>query len=190
MRFLIILIFFSITKLFSYETNLKIISDILDNSSSAICDSILARNISELEVSFAETESSRLFEQIFFKKCSQNNIKLLTESNNKLFLSLSDISINYKIADNEDYCLRNIEVSNYAKLSLNNEIILISPVVKSHSDTVELEQIPELQAGNYSFTKVKIPEPKYSFYKKYLQPILISSAALVTVVLFFTIRSN
>lgn len=191
MKFFFIFIFlFCYHQLYAVESNINVISELIKNSSEEICDELAEKNITEIEVSFYEDESSILLEQVFFKTCAERNIKLLTESTNKLFLSLSEISINYKITDNKDSCKRAISISPYVKLTLNSEISIISTEKQLFIDSVEIDDLPELQESEYKFTKSKIPESKYSFYKKYLQPALITTVAVVTVVLFFTIRSN
>ncbi|MDC1068921.1 hypothetical protein OAQ99_07160, partial [Candidatus Kapabacteria bacterium] len=61
---------------------------------------------------------------------------------------------------------------------------------KSFVDTINYEDIEYIEESEFDFDKAVVPKKDGSFFKKYLEPIIIVGSTLVTVFLLFTVRSS
>jgi hypothetical protein len=73
-------------------------------------------------------------------------------------------------------------IKNKSDLSISNEFLI------THTDTVEFSTIKSLENNSLPFTTGNIPaEP---FFSSLFEPIIAIGTAVITVILFFTVRSK
>jgi len=58
------------------------------------------------------------------------------------------------------------------------------------SPSVEKESLTYIENSEFNFDKAILPPARQSFFKKYLEPIIVIGSTLVTVLLLFTVRSS
>jgi hypothetical protein len=59
-----------------------------------------------------------------------------------------------------------------------------------YQDTVSKEEINQINSEEQTFAKAEIPQEKPTVFEQIIEPLIIVTAAVITVVLLFTIRSN
>jgi hypothetical protein len=59
-----------------------------------------------------------------------------------------------------------------------------------YQDTVRKEEINQINSEEQTFAKAEIPQEKPTVFEQIIEPLIIVTAAVITVVLLFTIRSN
>ena len=85
---------------------------------------------------------------------------------------------------------REISVSYYVSLVRKDDgtVLYSEKITESSKDNFKLDDLNRVESGNYGFLKGSLPEE--SFMGKYLLPIVLLGASVITIVLFFVIRSE
>lgn len=186
----IILFLFCFKAVNAQDSNFDIIRNLFSESSIKIIEKNNNYGIDEITLAIKQSEASWLLEQMLVKNASDNNIKVMTKGGNKLNANILNIKIEYLLHENNDSLKRNIEVDIFASVLKNNEIIDISPKSIVYSDIITFDALDKIQSEEYMFANGDIPKKRVTFFEQYIEPIIITSAAILTVVLFFTIRSS
>ena len=61
---------------------------------------------------------------------------------------------------------------------------------KTYQDVIARQDVDYVQTRSLEFTCSSIPQPEKSFFNEILQPVILISATIITVVLLFTVRSK
>lgn len=175
------------------RTNLEIINALVDSStlvlSSQITDSIREYNIEYQTVAEYSMLNNRA-ENSFVR----NGIAIsLDKANNKISYSISKAGVNYSDLFKDGllggYLLeRKIILSGEYVVENSSSILHADTFHYSVTDTIQFENRNFVENHSLPFTKGNVPsEP---FFPSMLEPIIAITAVVVTVVLFFTVRSN
>ncbi len=107
-----------------------------------------------------------------------------------LTLVFSNVSMRYENVDAADSVRRIITVDVGARIVRNgsNEVLPMTPIV----DTVVCSRSEARAAESlqHSCTSAQMPEPPTSFWDTVMEPMIFVAAAVATVVLLFTVRSQ
>ena len=172
------------------ESNFDVISQIADSSASELIANIQNVGVQSFTSEIAEHSAAWLLEQKLLENATSNDIKVLSDTGSKLKIEIAKLEVEYKLHPDSDSLYRNISMNLFARIDHNNELINVSSADKLYSDVIGYDDAQLLQSGNYAFTNGIIPEQNNGFFEEYIEPIIITSAAIVTVILFFTVRSN
>lgn len=187
---IIILFFFQSFGLYSQQTNLDIVKNLFSLASDSIIFDIKVNDIKEISINLPNSESTIFFEQIFLGKCQENNVKVLVSGGTLLDISITEIIVNYYLMEHKDSLKRTIEVNLFYKYSHNNSIKANDVSNLIFNDNILFDDTQFIESKDFSFTKSKLPKKKSTFFEKYVEASAITIAAILTVVLLFTIRSN
>jgi hypothetical protein len=72
----------------------------------------------------------------------------------------------------------------------DNELISLPLFSKKHEDRVARGNVAALQNNSFPFLNPNVPDPELSFFEEFIEPIILVSSAVLTVVLLFSVRSN
>jgi len=192
----LLIIFFFSSQIFSQQlTNLEKIYELIDNSGKDISLIIKSRN-EEFGLKLSCPAELNILEQrvrFAFSRESLNFNKNTPLSEAVLNYNVDNAGINYKRVFKDGW---------FGDLLVEREAVLKGTFVleskgmflKSDKfeyaelDTVKLDDISKLENMSLPFTKNEVPpEP---FFSGLLEPVIAVGTAVVTVILFFTVRSK
>ena len=193
----LIILFSSYQSCFAYRANINI----LDSLSKVGCDNI-CRFISENGFSSSTLTISRHPAEQFLKNQiitsgKKHNIVFFTrdtvqKSTGCLFETLiRDFSVKYSNhKDDDDLLIRefNLNISSV----LTDRAGSIKPFVFANNfrDTIPRARINEIQDNQNDFAHSEIPEPPKSVFREIIEPVVVISVAVLTVLLLFSVRSR
>ncbi len=187
---------FSVAEQREALTNIKVIKQDLVAMADSIITQLIHNNCDTVYSNIKTIEAERFFNSLLLSRAANANIALFVSDNGtskKPYLDFSN-SILVKYANDEndnDSLLRYIDCDLSATLLLkDNRILPLNFDIETNIDKISREDAVLYNESTYKFAKAKIPEPPSSFWKDIVQPVAVVSAAVITVVLLFTMRSN
>lgn len=188
----IFIIFFLPLVCFSYhKSNFEIIDSLTREISHKTVNYALESGINSASYSLNPSSFSWLFDKNLPIAASNSKLKLLNESENKLNIFADNIKVYYQyLNQSKDSLIRVIEID-YA-INFQDKTIKknISKSTIQYSDFIHLDDISIVESDDYKFTKGIPPKSNLSFYKSIIEPVIILSSAALSVILFFSIRSQ
>jgi hypothetical protein len=76
------------------------------------------------------------------------------------------------------------------KIDKSGEISELLNFQTNAKDELTSSELQRIEDANFPITKGKVPSKKSSWLDEVLEPVVIISASIVSVVLFFTVRSK
>jgi hypothetical protein len=132
--------------------------------------------------------------QLLEQKPEKYNIRFTNDENHKpkINLIIGEVGAKYNYLNNDyDEFMREIIIELSAFTTDKDGIsIPIAPIVKKYSDVNPINQVTQLNQNSPEYLQATLAEPELSIYSKYIEPAVIVTVAVLTVVLFFSIRSN
>lgn len=193
LSFLSLIIIFTTFLIAQTESNLKQFYSVIDSASSLLL--IDLGNTKEIKLDLSLGKFYSVLGNQVRSNLLKNGIKLIDDSS----FDANPVTVNFVI-DNcnvvygqperdgffgDFYTERNIGVSGNYFISKNQTIKNFNIVKK---DTVQIKDVEEIEDNSYPFTQGEIPpEP---FFSSILEPIVAISAAAITIILFFSVRSK
>jgi hypothetical protein len=173
---------------FSAESNKTIIDSLVSEFATRIIQVLNKKNIDKINIS---TKSNfEYFNDNFINNLIDGNIQIDSESPIKLKLVMKDISVEYFELKSEDF-QRRISLDFVVFLEeKDGSINILNKEEFTYSDTITSNDLELIENSNYPFTKGKFPTKNKSIFDEIIEPVIIVSAAIISVVLFFTVRSN
>jgi len=173
-------------------SNIEVLDSLSKNAANKIEQFISNHNLNSVYVSIDETEGNWLLAEHLLQN---NKIKLLTpQSQSKetfplIEIHTKELKIEYSLHENSDSLFRTgkIELTAFFKTKEKTEIIdSLNFVYKDEISSSDVDFIK----GKYPFANPKIPEREHTFLENIVEPVVIITTAIITVVLLFTVRSN
>lgn len=193
LSFLSLIIIFTTFLIAQTESNLKQFYSVIDSASSLLL--IDLGNTKEIKLDLSLGKFYSVLGNQVRSNLLKNGIKLIDNSSS----DANAVTVNFVI-DNcnvvygqpkrdgffgDFYTERNIGVSGNYFIPKNQAIKNFNIVKK---DTVQIKDVEEIEDNSYPFTQGEIPpEP---FFSSILEPIVAISAAAITIILFFSVRSK
>jgi hypothetical protein len=192
-KILIFILFLNVSLFAQSRTNLEMIYMLVDSSanliSSQITDSNFKYNIEYQTVAEYSALNNRIENSLV-----RNEINVsLENSNNKLSYSISQATVTYSDLFKDGivggYLLeRKFILQGEYTIKNSSSVLNANTFFYTVTDTIPHENINFVENDSIPFTKGTVPsEP---FFPSMLEPIVAITAVVVTVVLFFTVRSN
>lgn len=185
----IVYIFFAL--LFSYplRAEMKTNMQLLDSLTSKLPHELSKSfpEVGELRLDFNEHPNAWYVEQ----KIVNSGLFTVKESDSlpKLSVLLSDFGVRY-IRINSDTLERQIKIKYEAVLYDNG----LSKPHKGNmwliKDRIAEQDLAIIESSPYPFSKAPVPEPDKTWLDDALEPVILVGSAALTVLLFFTVRSN
>ncbi len=185
--FIAILIFFPQITI-SATNNKTIIDSLISEFTTRTIQVLNEKNIDKINIS---TKSNfEYFNDNFINNLIDGNIQISSESPIKLKLNVKDFSVEYFELKSEDL-QRKISLDFVVFLEeKDGDIKILNKQEFTYSDTISNNDLELIENSNYPFTKGKFPTKNKSIFDEIIEPVIIISAAIISVVLFFTVRSN
>lgn len=184
---------------FSQE-NIKSNYEIMDSISNDCVKSLTTHIIKNKDLKSFHLEivdlinngSNKLFENKIIKALPDNNILSQKDSaHNIISFRIEDFSVKYEIYEpNTDSLYRKITLSAISLLDNGKTKTKISECNYEYRELVSRDNLVFIERTPHVFAKSPIPERNRTFFESILQPAIYVSAALITVIILFTVRSN
>ena len=191
----ILLLLFISSLLFAQgRTNLEMINQLVDSSTTKISNEIINRSVGYNLQLNSVIDYSRLDERVL-SSFSSRGIKLIIDSTeaNKLNYSITQTGVEYSDLFRDglfgDYLLeRKFVLSGNFSIQNSSTILSADTFYYTVADTVSYDRFIYIENNSLPFTKGKVPEPP--FVPSLLEPVVAITAVVVTVILFFSVRSK
>ncbi len=192
-KILILILFLSVSLLAQSRTNLEMINMLVDSSvlsiSSRISDSHFEYNIDYQSVAEYSALNNRIENSLV-----RNEIKVnLDSSKNKISYSISQAGVTYSDLFKDGlvggYLIeRKFILQGEYTIKNSSSVLNADTFNYTVTDTIPYNNVNFVENNSLPFTKGTVPsEP---FFPSMLEPIVAITAVVITVVLFFTVRSN
>lgn len=193
----IFVIFLGSLSLFSQTiSNKKIIDSVLTEFSNKLIVKCEEAKISRISLRYGDSPVN-YFSDFINSKIIESKINIyepnsLENSTNflKLKISIPKFEINYNYLEGENLKRSLLSKFEVFKVDESGEISLLLQEENAYSDTIINSDIQIIEDPLYPFTKGKIPKKKSNFFDEILEPAIIVSASLISVILFFSVRSK
>lgn len=188
----IICVLFLIAGYTSYaSTNLEIQDSLAAEFAENIAELLNSEKISALAIEVKSHDAEWLVTQKLNNRFVKDDIKLSDSAGSKLTVIIKRIAPVYKlIDDSKDSASRKIKLSMEFNLKQNDRILHSDSFKKTYRDNVSRDKYQLLENNDYKFTQGDMPAEDLGFMEKYIEPVIVVSAAVLSVYLFFSIRSN
>jgi hypothetical protein len=178
------------------QLSIKTNYDIFDSLSTKYANDLylqaVAGKYSEINFKITTTPSSDIVVREFANICIENDVNISSDSSKIIThnIVISRFDILYKIyKDCPDSLVReyildsfisgeNVKYQNYSKFQY------------TYRDTVSRADLPFIQSNSAQFVNAPIPERSKTFFEKVLEPAILVSAAILSVIILYTVRSN
>lgn len=192
-RFLFFAIVFNVLIVAQTPTNLERFYSVVDSASSMLLSDLTKTKEIKLELSLGSFYS--VFANQIRGKLLKNGIKISSDDSvpgdlTKVNFVIDNCDVEYSQPERDGlfgdfYSERTVKVSGNYFISTNPEVKIFNIAEK---DTIRVEEVEKLENRSYPFTQSEIPsEP---FFSSLLEPIVAVSAAAITIILFFSVRSK
>ncbi len=176
----------------SVETNKNIIDSILTSVSHQFLSQLQTTGLKELKMT-AQDNSNDYFLNFTLQKILDNsNIQLENTKDEpypyfKFFVS--NFEIKYENVSNLIYrtIALNISIFQVEKDGSIKEIVFSK---NTYTDKISDDNFPYIEDNNFPFTKGKFPPVKKSFFDEIFEPAIVITASVLSVFLFFSVRSK
>lgn len=177
-------------------SNKNIIDSILIEFSNKLIVKLYEAKISKISVRYSDFPVN-YFSDFINSKLVASEIKIyepnsIVNNSNylKLKINIPEFEINYNLLEGENFKRTLILKFEAFKVDESGEISLFHQEENAYSDTIMNSDIQLIEDPLYPFTKGKIPKKKSNFFDEILEPAIIVSASLISVILFFSVRSK
>lgn len=168
-------------------TNKQIIDSIFDAFLSRIAIQLKEKKITEIRV--ANIGEFSYFQNKLINELVKNNIRIDDNSLVTIKLNIEDFQIQY--IESNDELTRIIDINATLHfLEKNGEIKLLDKLNTSYKDQLSVEDVSAVENSLFPFTQGNKPKPKKSLFEEIIEPVIIVSTAIITVVLFFSVRTK
>jgi len=173
-------------------SNIEVLDSLSKNATDKINQFLINHNLNSVFVSVDETEGNWLLTEHLFQN---NKIKLLTpQTHNKetfplIEIHTKELKIEYSLHENSDSLNRTGKIELTAFLKTKEKTEIIDSLNFVYNDKISCLDA-DLIKGKYPFANPKIPEREHTFWENIVEPVVIITTAIITVVLLFTVRSN
>jgi len=191
-------IIYSQDSVFIPETNIDIFSKLLNKSFTEIQDKLTV--IGKEEIYTLKSDKNNPGTEYFALEIKRdlNNFKIINsadiKSGYKILINNLDFKINYTKNSNSYFTNktydRDLSVRYDYKIIKNSgdSLIYSGSSNEKFSDSFKIEYLEQIERSSYKFTSGVLPEQ--NFLNKILIPAIVVAATLITIVLFYSIRSK
>lgn len=192
--FIFILVFSGITYS-QARKNAEILTDLVNKSLFSISQSWSGQN-SEVYVNYTSQNNFSFFKDRVTAEIKNTGTKLITDKDSAdiiLNYTIYSVNIDYKETFRQglfgDYLVeREAGLNCSFSVEKKNEVIEAGNLIFSNIDTVKYADVEDLEDILLPFTQAEIPpEP---FFSSLWEPVIAVATAIVTLFLFFTVRSK
>ncbi len=175
------------------RTNLDVVNELIEKSVLNIDNSVINKNLA-FSFIYRSSGSYSFLKSKVVDSYIKNSISISENESleNKIEHSINNITVEYSNPHKDGFfgnllIERKINVDATVILSGRTGINTVD-LSNSYKDTVEVENISRLENPAIPFTQSTMPE--LPLFSNLLEPIIVVGTLIVTIILFFTIRSK
>jgi hypothetical protein len=177
------------------KTNLQVIESLIENSITSI-DSLLHKNTKNLYLEFASSSSLSILKSNVMNAFVSHGYVLKSERHENVLLiqySISNVSVNYSESFKTGFfgdllSEREIMIEGVYTVQNSNNNLIPHKFNYSVRDTINADEIGNIENKNLDFTKAELPLP--NIFSNLLEPIIVVGTLIVTIFLLFIVRSK
>lgn len=187
------LTFFSLSAQ-TVKSNKEILDSFFLDYSLEIINKLSETRNSEIILKFDETASS-YFQDFLTNELLKSKIKIFTKAGIgdellEIKVSLTDFQIIYELLPDDDF-KRSIRFKSTCFITdKNGSVNQLTNIKREFTDNLSADKMQTVEDPLLPVTKGKVPPPKSSWYDEILEPAIIISASVVSIILFFSVRSK
>jgi hypothetical protein len=176
--------------------NIQVIRQKLIRTADSIITRLSANKCDTIYSSIKTKKSERFFNSILIERASNVGFSFFIgdlNSDKRPYVEFHNSIVTEYINDgnNADSLYRQIDFEYSGSITFEDGgIIALNFELQRYRDKISRKDAERNNETSFDFAKAKIPDPPASFWKDIIQPVTIVSAAVITVVLLFTMRSN
>ncbi|MBX3043971.1 MAG: hypothetical protein KIT33_08340 [Candidatus Kapabacteria bacterium] len=171
------------------KTNYEIYDSMAVDFAEKIFENYIKQNYKEINYEINNIEASGLIEKALVDICLNNNIEIISDTLQHLshIIKINRFETKYyEIQSSKDSLHRKIEFD----AILYGDFKGVRTFHLENSDIVSREDVPLLESRSATYVNSAVPPRKKTFYEKALEPAILVSAAILSVIILFTVRSN
>ena len=201
--FIILIIFLSsiqanCSELQKPKTNFELIDSLAKISAKNICDYIKSYKIDSIILNVPVQAEGVFLKNKIIEAAQKVNIFCFDFDNSnfrnlpRLDIIINSFGVNYNIIPEvSDSLTRNISVLLTGTLICKSKELSAAPLIEfKYTDIIDRNDILGISNPDYPYTQSNVPPPEKSFFQDILEPIIFISTGIITVILFFTVRSG
>ena len=176
------------------KNNFEVLESLAHKSSEELVSQIKSHSCDTLAVTFEKYPGLWLVEQYLYsdKGLTFFSADSMLTNTARLVVRCKYLGVRYSILnEGPDSLLREAEIRlSYSLTDKSGKIIQFPDINQFYEDHISRESILQIERPGHDFTKSEVPEAPESFFHELAEPIIAVGSAIITVVLFFTVRSE
>lgn len=194
--YIIIIYVISASTCYSQSRNLIINYSIYDSLSTKLAEDLYKQTVDGKYkmVNFTTNDivQALIIKREFANICIENDINFQSDSIQKVShrLEITRFEVNYTLYDESaDSLIREYVLDTFISGD-DPKYKNYSKFTYTHKDLISRDDISLIHSTSAPFVNGAVPEKKKSFYEKAFEPVILVSAALLSVLILFSVRSN
>lgn len=171
-------------------TNLEVQDSLAKEFAHEVKTHLEKNNINVLKMKINDHEASWLIEQKVNNLLIKNGISIKDKAMGRLNIIIKKIAPEYDLVKDDDLLKRKVELSLEYKIEGKGGLLHSDEFARTFTDTLRKESYLNYETPEHGFTQGNLPKEDLSFLEKYIEPVAIVGAAVLSVYLFFSIRSQ
>ncbi|MCK5742470.1 MAG: hypothetical protein KAH48_09650 [Chlorobi bacterium] len=177
-------------------TNLQVLDSLAASVGSSLISYLSHRGFDSLDISLGESPAKYYIKHRIIGAKHSQPLHLFEKVDNSkrmpMVITINKCAISFhNIPNQPDSLIRRGEINLSVFIrTRENELISLPVFVEKQEDRVARDNVDALQNNSFPFLNPNIPDPELSFFEEFIEPIILVSSAVLTVVLLFTVRSN
>ncbi len=174
------------------KTNYEIFDSLANVFSENVYNQTVSGKYKKINFFISSSPASGLIEKAFTGRCISGSVTIQSDTLQPVThkITINRFELNYSLYhESADSLIRTFYLNTYISGS--------NPAYQNYSeynylfrDTVSRDDLSLLQSISNQSVNAPIPEKQRTFYEKMLEPVILVSAAILTVVILFSVRSN
>lgn len=171
--------------------NIAVLDSLARLGADALARDIALHNYSDLRIVLSEhPAAARLRHSIADRTAIPVVSAGASDNASLLHLYIADYAVRYFLHDDGDSLVREGRLRLHSDLLTGAASVPFPDYDFAVRDTIDRATLPFLESAQYDYARAPVPEQPSGFYSNVAEPLIVVSAALITVLLLFTVRSQ
>ncbi len=192
----IFILFFTINYTFSKDILISKNYDIMEilayNFSDSLFNNCVINKYDTVNFNISKIKSAQLVERAFTNFCIDNDIFVFNDTNNVAThnIIINRFDVNYSnFLNDSDSLVRIVKISGYVSGN-NAKYKNYYGLDLAYCDTISRVAVPFIENPAIDYTCSNVPQEEKTFFQKAVEPFILISSAIISVLILFSVRSN